>query len=468
MSEQSTHEELGRMLGQLAHRRLSRRHMLGMSAKAGVGAAGLALVGCGGDDSAPATAAPADTAAADAAAAAAASASAEVAALREQLADLESAPADTGDAAAAAAAAAEVAALEDRLAELEATPTPSAPAPARQLRDVKFAFPFGAPFAGFLPEPFSAMTMGYFEEEGFINEVIYQTALLPLIAGGAVDYARLTPVNAMNAFVAGQFLTVVFQNTYPFIFTIAAPADSNITSFNADDLRGQSIGITEFEGGEVPMVRSLLSSIGLVEGEDVTLIPTSGTTPQPTIDALNTGRIVAFGGSIFDVIFIEQGGLPMRDISPPEVQALSADDAIGARREFVRSNRSDVIGYCRALAKGTIFTLESPRAAAIIGLEYAPDSGHVDDIEEFVNLFVATRAIPPAGTSLGEVPVDGWNDYQAFLLRGGTGSDVDPLAFTEPFDTSAIIDNSLQSEIWDFDAEQIRQDARDFLAANDV
>ena len=468
MSEESKNVELGRMVGQMAQRRLSRRHMLGLSAKAGVGAAGLALVGCGGDDAAPA--AVADTGAADAAAAAAAAASAEVAALQAELQALANAPAPAPDTAAADAAAAQVAALQDRLAELESAPAPAAAAPApRFIKDVKFAFPFGAPYAGFLPEPFSAMELGYFEEEGFANEVIYQTALLPLIAGGAVEYARLTPVNAMNAYTAGQFLTCVFQNTYPFIFTIAAPTGGAVAEagFTADALRGQSIGITEFEGGEVPMVRSLLSSIGLVDGEDVTLVPTSGTTPQPTIDALNTGRIAAFGGSIFDIIFIEGGGLPMTDISPPEVQALSADDAVGCRREFLQSNRSDVVGYCRALAKGTIFTLESPRAAAILGFNYAPDSGTVDEVEEFINLFVTERAIPPAGTNLGEVPVDGWNDYQGFLLRGGTGSDVDPLAFTEPFDCSVIIDNSLQDEIWDFDHDKVRQDARDYLAAND-
>ena len=34
----------------LRHHKISRRTMLGASAKAGVGAAGLALVGCGGDD----------------------------------------------------------------------------------------------------------------------------------------------------------------------------------------------------------------------------------------------------------------------------------------------------------------------------------------------------------------------------------------------------------------------------------
>jgi len=424
MSEERNHEELGRMLGQMAHqrlfqaKRLSRRNMLGLSAKAGVGVAGLALVGCGDDDDSAAPVA---------------------------------APAGASDAT--------VKALEARWAEGEGAAPVAAASP---LRDVKFAFPFGAPYAGFLPEAYSAMAMGYFEEEGFNNEIIYQTALLPLIAGGAVDYARLTPVNAMNAYVAGQFLTVVFQNTYPFVFTIAVPDASPIQGFTADALRGQKIGITEFEGGEVPMVRSLLTSIGLVEGVDVELVPTSGTTPQPTIDALNTGGIVAFAGSIFDIIFIEGGGLPMRDISPPEVLAIAADDAIGCRREFLRSNRSDVEGYCRALAKGTIFTQENPTAAAIIGMGFAPDSGDLADVEEFVRGFVVERSVPPAGVSLGEVPVEGWNEYQAFLLRGGTGSPVDPLAFTEAFDTSVIIDNSLQPAIWDFDVEKIRQDARDF------
>ena len=49
----------------LRQRKFSRRTMLGASAKAGVGAAGIALVGCGGDDD---DAAAIDTSAVDAAA----------------------------------------------------------------------------------------------------------------------------------------------------------------------------------------------------------------------------------------------------------------------------------------------------------------------------------------------------------------------------------------------------------------
>ena len=100
----------------LRHRRISRRTVLGASAKAGVGAAGLALVGCGGDDD---DAAAIDTSAVDAAAsdaAAAASAAGDAAAAAGRAAEAaESASALAAEAAASedaeqAAAAAQAAA----------------------------------------------------------------------------------------------------------------------------------------------------------------------------------------------------------------------------------------------------------------------------------------------------------------------------------------------------------------------
>ena len=58
----------------LRQRKISRRTMLGASAKAGVGAAGLALVGCGGDDDDDAAPAVVDSSAVAAAASDAAAA----------------------------------------------------------------------------------------------------------------------------------------------------------------------------------------------------------------------------------------------------------------------------------------------------------------------------------------------------------------------------------------------------------
>ena len=102
---------------QLRHRKISRRTMLGASAKAGVGAAGLALVGCGDDDDDATVAVDtsgAEAAAGEAAAAAeeasGAAAAADAAAAAAEAASAAAAEAAESDAAAQAAAAAEAAA----------------------------------------------------------------------------------------------------------------------------------------------------------------------------------------------------------------------------------------------------------------------------------------------------------------------------------------------------------------------
>lgn len=89
-------------------------------------------------------------------------------------------------------------------------------------------------------------------------------------------------------------------------------------------------------------------------------------------------------------------------------------------------------------------------------------TGTLDETESFIRIFFNDRAEPPAGSSYGEMPPDGWDAYQRFLLEGATGEESDPLAFDEPVDVSQIIDNTLVPEIIDFDQEAIRQQARDY------
>ncbi|MXY79318.1 MAG: hypothetical protein F4Y94_06445, partial [Chloroflexi bacterium] len=109
----------------LRHRKISRRTMLGASAKAGVGAAGLALVGCGDDDD------DAGTAAAERAATAAEEAAAAAIAAGEARAAETEAAADAAAEAAAAASEASAAASQEAaesaataVAEAEAVDTP--------------------------------------------------------------------------------------------------------------------------------------------------------------------------------------------------------------------------------------------------------------------------------------------------------------------------------------------------------
>ena len=140
----------------LRHRKFSRRTMLGASAKAGVGAAGLALVGCGDDDddAAAIDTSAVDAAASDAAAAAsAASDAAEAAGRAAEAAESASALAaeaaaseDAEQAAAAAQAAADAAA--DAAAAAEAAGDAGAAAVAQAAADAAEAAAQAAREAG--------------------------------------------------------------------------------------------------------------------------------------------------------------------------------------------------------------------------------------------------------------------------------------------------------------------------------
>ena len=192
------------------------------------------------------------------------------------------------------------------------------------------------------------------------------------------------------------------------------------------------------------------------------MLPTSGTTQQPTVRALETGQIVAFAGSLIDFAALEGAGMAIRQITPDDVKELSADDCIGVRADWLQDNRDEAVRFCRAYAKGLVFTLENPRASSAIGLKQAPESGTLDEVEEFTNIFIVRRQKRPEGIALGEMPLDSWTAYQEFLLSGATGSADDPLTFTETIDASQIVDNSLVEEAMNFDQEAIKQQARDY------
>ena len=125
----------------LRQRKISRRTMLGASAKAGVGAAGLALVGCGDDDDGPdagAVAAERAAAAPEEAAAALAAEAAESEDAANAAAAAEAAAAAAADAAAAASAAGDQAA-----AAVAAAASEAAAAAAQAARDAAAAVEAG-------------------------------------------------------------------------------------------------------------------------------------------------------------------------------------------------------------------------------------------------------------------------------------------------------------------------------------
>lgn len=384
----------------LQRNRLSRRKLLSSSAKVGVGAAGLALVGCGDDDD-------------------------------------------------DSASQAEAPAVSDTFSW-------------------KMCPSFEAPFAGLYAWVYLAEELGYFKEEGITNDWVYKTGCAPLVVSGAADVAFLDVPETLNAYNAGQDVKAVWQPGYGLIFAVFVPDDSPIQSFNADDLRGQTIGITEFAGGEVPVVRALMGRIGLVEGQDYQLLPTSGLPgQQPTVDAFESGQIVAFGGGYHDAFGVELAGKPLREITPDFLKDNRASECFAIRGEVLEDDegRDQAVRYLRACAKGMTFLHENIEAAARIGhMVTGEPEEDVENSIDLLTIFWLNRTKRNPGVAFGEVDSQGWADFEQILLDGATGEETDPLAFDEFIDVDVVIDNSLIDGINDFDADAVRQQARDWTA----
>ena len=204
----------------LHDRRMSRRSMLHNSAKVGVGAAGLALVGCGDDD------------------------------------DDDDGPAVTPP------------------------PADDTPAPP-SISTVNQCPSFEAPFAGIMSHMFVAEELGFYEEEGIKEEFTYQTACANLLAAGAVDISLLDTPEVLNALEQGRSFKAVMQPWYKLIFGVLRPrrlADPVLE--RRRPARPGAWASPSSPAAKFPSSVPCSHSIGLTEGEDVELIPTSGP-PRP-------------------------------------------------------------------------------------------------------------------------------------------------------------------------------------------
>ena len=324
-----------------------------------------------------------------------------------------------------------------------------------------FVGPFPAPHAGAYFTHYNAIAQGFWEEEGLEVEMAYQTATVPLVAGGTVDYGEVSADELLNAFSAGQGVKAFYQPTYGQQFGFVVPTASPITEWTAEQITGTTIGITELAGGEVPICRAALAEIGLSEGEDTTFFPTSGVNQAVTVDAFNTGKIDIFAGSILDHAAVQVSGLELRSITPDFILNASGDNAVGVRAEFLEGeeNRDQLVRFGRGMAKAKVWTFAPTNfdTALDVALKIAPDTGPRDEVAKFVEILHINRALAPAvsGIKEGEIWMKGWDDYQKLLLAGSTGSPDDPLTFTEPIDINEVADNSLVADIFDFDREEI-------------
>jgi ABC-type nitrate/sulfonate/bicarbonate transport system substrate-binding protein len=298
----------------------------------------------------------------------------------------------------------------------------------------------------------AARELGYFADEGLDVSFEYfdgSSAVVQQLVPGNVDIGSPSAGALFNAVVQGYDLKVVFSFQYKSVFTLGTPADSGIT--DVAGLAGHAVGVSELSGGEVPIVRAVIREAGLTEGEDVQILPI-GDAPAMTVNALQTGQVIAYSSNMFDIAAIEAAGIDMNIILPDSVANFPGNSMV-ASAEVLAEKHTQLEGFARAMARAIVYVDANREEAYAMAAALAPEEFEDEALAQAS--FDAARSLrerPAAmeGAPIGSAFMPGIQAYHDFMRQGSEEEG----ALMQDLDLEAMVDNSLLEVANNFDAAE--------------
>lgn len=294
-----------------------------------------------------------------------------------------------------------------------------------------------------------ALDLGFYEDEGL--DVSLQGT------GGSSDVAQILAANnavagmgvpgaMLPAIQAGANLYPFFTYAYGEVFDVVVPEGSDLQSIA--DLEGLVIGISELAGGEVPLVRALLSEVGLDPDSDVQIIEV-GTDAPSVRAAFEANRIDAYSSAKSDIAAMNATGLGTVSIAPESLSTLPAEGLLAT--EETRDDDELLVGLGRATAKGQLVAYTNLDAAVCVLKNQIPEE-FTDDAAGRASLesVVAITTAPEGDNGefvFGFLDADGWNTYVNIFIQGGV--------LTDTIDMSQFVIGDLLDGYNDFDQQEI-------------
>jgi len=266
-----------------------------------------------------------------------------------------------------------------------------------------------------------AAAEGFFAEEGLDVTLEYVDgagASIQAMLAGNSEFASVGTGNVAQALEEGhENIRAVGNTNYGSVFLLTVPEESDIQS--PADLEGTRVGISELSGGEVPVVRGIISAAGFNPDTDVELVPI-GTGTALAVQAIDEGQVDAYGGSINDIIAVEVQGLDLRTLDPGDLGGVPALPIV-TTQEFIDSNPDAVEGMLRAVARAGAFGQTNPEETLAILMEENPEQ-FTDETGELIFEAVLDLWQPPEGELFHSQTVESWEyffDVIAVELPGG-------------------------------------------------
>lgn len=294
--------------------------------------------------------------------------------------------------------------------------------------------------------------LGYFADEGLTVDIVTteggSLALQQVISGNA-DLAFTSPGLVLTAAAEGNVLISLATRIQRNLFSIVVPATSDIMT--TEDLEGKVLGVSDFGGGELPLVRAALSLAGLEEGANVDMLAIGDSTPT-VLAALQDGTVDAYGSDWFVFFGLEQAGMPIREIVPEQLSTLTAEVLV-ATPEYVADHPDVISAVLRAMAKAAYFTTYDRSAALNFLRDRIPEEHEDEAVAPLIlELFLTLADIPEVDgvQQWGTQFPAAWETWKTVL-----GDVVD----TASLDISSIIDSSFVDAANDIDFKAIEEHA---------
>lgn len=289
---------------------------------------------------------------------------------------------------------------------------------AQGLREITFVQPSPSAINSF--PVFVAIGEGYFEEEGLnvtVEAINGSGAVLQALSAGQAHFGRPGPGPVIAARSRGVDAVAIYNVAARSNFGIVVQEDSEIADI--EGLRGKVIGTGTADGAEVGFARNVLTSAGMVEGEDYTFLTVGD--GGPATAAFLSGAIDAYSSSTADAAILNQRGMAVRDITPAEF-ARFFGNGIATMGDTIRDDRELVEGWGRAFARGHAFALDDANRETVLAHLAAGNPQEGEDREFQSALFDAVRSktIPTdMSNGLGYYPPEVWEEWEAALVAGG-------------------------------------------------
>jgi len=293
-----------------------------------------------------------------------------------------------------------------------------APANAQDLRDITFVQPSPSAINSF--PVFVAIGEGYFEEEGLkvtVEAINGSGAVLQALSAGQAHFGRPGPGPVIAARSRGVDAVFLYNVAARSNFGIVVREDSDIQG--PEDLRGKVVGTGTADGAEVGFARNVMSGSGMVADTDFTFL-TVGDGGPATV-GFNSGAMDAYSSSTADAAILNQRGMKVRDITPPEF-ARFFGNGIATMGDTIRNDRELVEKFGRAFTRGHAFALDDANREAVLAHLKAGNPQEGEDAEFQSALFDAVRSktIPVDDSNgMGYLPPAVWEEWQDSLVAGG-------------------------------------------------